>query len=98
MGRGGVSNVITVTTAPDPNTPKLTVTIHPPQAVLDGARWRLLGEDEWLESGRAIDFNYLGEFTVEFLPITGWDHPRQPICHGRYPAGNFHPRRLCTRP
>jgi hypothetical protein len=53
----------------------LTVTITPDAALAAGALWRLTGTASWQESGYTEADAPLGNQTVEFADVTGWDKP-----------------------
>lgn len=58
-----------------PTTGSLTVTIGPALANIAGAKWRLKGSDEWLDSGATAPTALIGTRTVEFKAIGGWLTP-----------------------
>ena len=56
-------------------TGSLTVTISPSEAVSAGAQWRRTGTTTWYSSGATESGVTVGDVTVEFKAITGWDTP-----------------------
>ncbi|MBN1817093.1 MAG: lamin tail domain-containing protein, partial [Sedimentisphaerales bacterium] len=52
----------------------LTVTIEPGQAVTDGAQWSIDGVN-WHAGGHTIDSLAIGEYTVQYSSIAGWNKP-----------------------
>ena len=62
----------------------LQVTLHPPAAVTAGAKWRRTGTATWLDSGTPETGIPVGDQTVEFNDISGWNTPPdQPVAiHG----------------
>ncbi|MCL5269363.1 MAG: SBBP repeat-containing protein [bacterium] len=80
-----VANVVRETTTTTvvtyaPDVGALTVTIAPPEAVAEGARWRPVGTADWLESGATVTGLPSGEYRVEFGPVAGWDRPVDRDC------------------
>jgi hypothetical protein len=59
----------------DTSTGDLTVYIQPPQAVAEGAQWRLLYASTWNDSGTTSYSQYVGYHTVQFKPLPGWITP-----------------------
>ncbi|MEK7675920.1 MAG: TIGR02597 family protein [Verrucomicrobiota bacterium] len=53
----------------------IRVSIVPPEAASAGAQWRIVGENEWQNSGAIRSGLPLGTYQVEFKPITGWTTP-----------------------
>ena len=56
-------------------TGSLRVIISPDSVVAAGARWRRIGTTEWRESGAIESGILIGERTVEFFSVTGWQAP-----------------------
>ncbi|MDZ4861492.1 MAG: SUMF1/EgtB/PvdO family nonheme iron enzyme [Candidatus Hydrogenedentes bacterium] len=57
-------------------TGSLTVKLKPKEAKQDGARWRVDG-GAWQKSGRTVSGLSVGQHTVIFKTIAGWDTPNQ---------------------
>ena len=55
-------------------TGELTVSIEPDEAVDAGARWRVVGEDAWRDSGDSVTLE-TGEYEVEFAVLDDWVEP-----------------------
>jgi len=53
----------------------IQVVIEPAEARTDGARWRVTGTTQWKESGETIRGLSLGNHTIEYNIISGWDYP-----------------------
>ena len=53
----------------------LTVTIKPPAAANGGAAWRIVGQQEWLQSGQTTDRITPGQVVVEFKNMPDWKKP-----------------------
>jgi len=53
----------------------LQVNIGPEGAVIAGAQWRRFGTIAWRSSGFVETGIPVGDYVVEFRPITGWDAP-----------------------
>ena len=49
--------------------------ITPQEAVDDGAKWRLLGDEDWLNNGYTLEHIPIGSYTVEFKNLTRWITP-----------------------
>ena len=58
-----------------PETGSLYVTLEPPAARADGARWRRVGTATWRQSGQTETGILVGQHTVEFRDIVGWNTP-----------------------
>jgi hypothetical protein len=58
-----------------PETGDLYVTIEPAGARADGARWRRVGTSTWRQSGQTETGVLVGQHTVEFRDIVGWNTP-----------------------
>ena len=54
----------------------LLVTLQPPDAVTSGAKWRRTGTTTWLDSGTTETGIPVGQRTVEFKTISGWNSPQ----------------------
>ena len=54
---------------------RLRVTIQPAEAVTAGAQWRRVGQPTWLDSGATEPEVPVGECTIEFKSLPGWDTP-----------------------
>jgi hypothetical protein len=75
-GTGG--GVITITVGPGVSTllAFLQVNLGPPEAINDGAGWRLQGTSDWGgNSPFTVGVPQGGSATVEFKPLTNWDLP-----------------------
>lgn len=57
----------------------LLVNISPVEANSLGAQWRLLGTETWFDSGIELSNLNVGEYTVEFKPLTDWIKPENEI-------------------
>ena len=55
----------------------IQVVIEPEGARNDGARWRITGTTDWLESGDTIRGLLPGTHTIEFSLISGWTTPER---------------------
>jgi alpha-tubulin suppressor-like RCC1 family protein len=53
----------------------LQVTIQPAESVADGAKWRRVGTETWLDSGYTEEGLYPGAYSVEFVELVSWDKP-----------------------
>ena len=56
-----------------PNSP-FSVTIEPPEAISDGAQWRIDGGG-WQASGTSVSNLEPGNHTIELKDVPGWDKP-----------------------
>ncbi len=56
-------------------TGSLTVSITPAEAVAAGAKWKVVGQEAWRESGATVTDLPVGEVALEFLKIPGWAKP-----------------------
>jgi hypothetical protein len=52
----------------------LRVTLSPSGAVSAGAQWRMVGDEWWRSSSLALGLP-VGQLTIEFKSVTGWDAP-----------------------
>lgn len=53
----------------------IEVTITPDEAVNNGGKWRIQGEEAWRESGTYVAVPGGKEYTVEFLEAAGYTTP-----------------------
>ena len=53
----------------------IEVNISPSDAISDGAKWRLVGDTEWISSDEKRLVTDPGSRTIEFKDITGWKTP-----------------------
>jgi hypothetical protein len=53
----------------------LAVTIEPKAAREAGAKWRRVGTSTWLVSGATETNLPVGNYTIEFAPLEGWNSP-----------------------
>lgn len=72
-GNGG-QDTATVVVAVRPDVGSLQVALTPPDAVTAGAQWRLNG-GPWLDDGVTLTDIAVGEHTVEYRAIAGWETP-----------------------
>ena len=57
------------------STGSLTVTINPQGVINAGARWKRVGTSTWRTGGSMESNIPMGNYTVEFNNISGWDKP-----------------------
>jgi hypothetical protein len=57
----------------------LSVTINPQGAIDAGAQWRRAGTSTWRNSGYTESEISIGQYTVEFSSISGWNAPANQI-------------------
>jgi hypothetical protein len=74
VGEGEAAST-TGTYARVPETGSLYVTIEPAGARADGARWRRVGTATWRQSGQTETGVLVGQHTVEFRDLVGWNTP-----------------------
>ncbi|NLV44216.1 MAG: hypothetical protein GXY07_06930, partial [Candidatus Hydrogenedentes bacterium] len=60
-------------------TGSLQVIIAPPDAVDEGAVWRVVGTEDWLASGITLPDLWIGAYAIEFKPLYGWYLPPTPV-------------------
>jgi hypothetical protein len=58
-----------------PDVGSLTVTISPAGAVSAGAQWRRSGTSPWFDSGATETDILVGDYSVEFKDVSGWNTP-----------------------
>ena len=73
-----IKNVIAAYRQP-PQTGSLSVTINPEGAIAAGAKWRRTGTATWRDSGYTESEIPIGQYTVEFSSISGWNTPANQI-------------------
>ena len=54
---------------------RLGVTISPPEAIAAGAKWRRVGTTTWRDAATTETGVVVGDYSVEFKPLTGWTTP-----------------------
>jgi len=74
VGEGEAAST-TGTYARSPQTGSLYVTIEPSGARADAARWRRAGTTAWRQSGQTETGVLVGQHSVEFRDIVGWNTP-----------------------
>lgn len=65
----------TVNAAYTVHTGSVLVTIAPAEAVSAGAQWRRVGTETWRTSGVVETGVPVGDYTIEFREVAGWDTP-----------------------
>lgn len=60
---------------PLPEIGDLMVTISPTEAIDAGAQWRRAGTSTWFDSGHTETDINVGNYTIEFKTINGWNDP-----------------------
>ena len=73
-----IKNVIAAYRQPT-QTGSLSVTINPQGAIDAGAQWRRTGTSTWRNSGYTESGIPIGQYTVEFSSISGWNTPANQI-------------------
>lgn len=70
-----ISNLTTTTTGTYTQTGSLQVTIEPQDAIDAGAQWRRTGTEDWRDSEYIEEGILVGDVTVEYKTIAGWNSP-----------------------
>jgi len=53
----------------------LSLTLSPLEAIAEGAMWRIQ-DDIWQKSGDLLEYLPIGDYTVEFSDVAGWNTPQ----------------------
>jgi hypothetical protein len=58
-----------------PQKGELEVWIKPSQAIIDGAKWKLMAYSDWMNGNDRLKGINAGRYTIQFKDITGWLRP-----------------------